>query len=318
MKKVVLTVEDRGIDYRPVIDYLAENHLMAEWRPLMEQTSEELFHTVKDADAVIAGVEKWDAGIMSKLSPKLKVIARYGIGYDSVDVKAARSLGIAVTNTPEVLSEAVAELTLGLYIDLNRAISKQDAKLHQGIWGQPCMGHNIEGKTVGLIGFGAIGQRFAEILKPFHCRLLAYDPFFDENAGKRIGTEKVNLDQLLKESDCISLHVPATSETKGMVNERFLAKMKNSAFLINTSRGALVEEPALRNALLTGTIAGAALDVYINEPLCPQNTLKDIPNLIMTPHIGSATQESFLKAGLLAAENVRDVLNGKTPQYCVN
>lgn len=124
MKKVVMTVEDRGIDYSPIIDYLAENQLMAEWRPLKEQTSAELLQIVQDADAVIAGVERWDAGTMNKVSPRLKVIARYGIGYDSVDVKAARRLGITVTNTPVVLSEAVAELVLGLYIDLNRTISK--------------------------------------------------------------------------------------------------------------------------------------------------------------------------------------------------
>lgn len=318
MKKVVMTVEDRGIDYSPIIDYLAENQLMAEWRPLKEQTSAELLQIVQDADAVIAGVERWDAGTMNKVSPRLKVIARYGIGYDSVDVKAARRLGITVTNTPVVLSEAVAELVLGLYIDLNRTISKQDAKLHQGNWGHPNMGHNIAEKTVGLVGFGAIGQRFAELLAPFHCRILAYDPFFDINAGKRIGVEQVSMEILLKESDCISLHLPVTAETKGLVNDRFLDKMKKSAFLINTSRGALVEEEALVNALASGVIAGAALDVYANEPLPSENMLKGLPNLIMTPHIGSATEESFLKAGLLAAENVRDVLGGKKPKYSVS
>ena len=312
-----MTVEDRGIDYSPILNYFTQKGIAAQWSPLKEHTQEELFRVVEGADAVIAGVERWDFETMYQVSSHLKIIARYGIGYETVDIKAAKQLGIVVTNTPVVLSEAVAELALALYFDLSRFISKSNEQLHNGKWESPSIGHNIEGKTVGIIGFGAIGRRFAEILGSYHCRLLAFDPFFNEKEGKRLKVERVSMEDLILQSDCISLHLPTTPATIGLVDKEFLKQMKKTAFLINTSRGALVNEQDLVDALTNGIIAGAAIDVYREEPLPEKNIFRGTPNLIMTPHIASATEESFLKAGMLAAESVVDALEGRIPKHVV-
>lgn len=310
--KVILTVEDRGIDYGPVLEYLKSKGYDCNWQPLNGGGNDELIETAKGAHAVIAGMEHWNNSVMEVLAGDLKIIARYGIGYDRVDLEAAARLGIAVTNTPGVLSEGVAELTLALFLCLSRSIVGLNNRMHSGDWGA-VTGHDIYQKTVGLIGFGSISRRFAQLLQPFDCRLLATDPYLDHQAAAALGVQATGLEELLREADCVSLHLPCTPETENMVEYKFLQQMKPSAFLINTSRGGLVDENALAEALQSNRIVGAALDVFCSEPLPDNHPFLGLPNLIMTPHIGSASQESFLRAGFCAAESVHAVLSGGMP-----
>lgn len=316
--KVTLTVEDRGIDYTPILSFLHEQGHEAQWQPLARQTNDELLRVAGGSDAVIAGMESWNAAVLEQMKGKLKIIARYGIGYDTVDLAAARACGVVVTNTPGVLSQAVAELALAHYLCLSRGIAHYSRQLHEGSWGKPTMGHNIAGKTVGLLGFGDIGQRFAALLAPFGCEILAYDPNFHEKAGQRLKVRAAPIEKILPAADCISLHLPVTAQTEGMVNGALLAAMKPGALLINTSRGKIVDEKAVCAALRAGSLGGAALDVFQQEPLPQEHMFRGVPNLVLTPHIGSATVESFLDAGFCAAGEVCDCLGGKTPRYIVN
>ncbi|MCC8179512.1 MAG: phosphoglycerate dehydrogenase [Planctomycetes bacterium] len=317
MNKVVLTVEDRGLDYGPILRYLQDNGIQGKWRPLARHDDDELVAIAQGAAGVIAGMESWNRNVLQRLAPQLKIIARYGIGYDTVDVAAAASLGVVVTNTPGVLTEAVAELALGLYLCLSRTLPQLNATLHAGGWGNGGMGKNIADKTVGLVGFGHIGQRFAELLCPFGCTLLAYDPFFDARAGEWLGVIQTELDELLAQADCVSLHLPALPETENLVDAQFIGKMKPGAFLINTSRGKLVVEDDLADAIESGKIAAAGLDVFQTEPLPANHRFRKLDNILLSPHIGSATEESFIEAGMSAAKAVVDCLNGKQPQHVV-
>ncbi len=222
--------------------------------------SAELAHLLADVDGYIAGLDEIDAAALAGASG-LQVVARYGVGVNNVDLEAARGRGIVVTNTPAANARSVAELTIALLLLLARPIMPAAAQTRDGGW--PRMkGLSLEGKTIGLIGLGAIGRYVAELLSPFGCHVLTSDPVLTIDEARQFGCDLVPLDTLLAESDFVSLHAPATAQTTGMVNAGFLAQMKPGASLVNTSRGELVVEADLFQALQSGHLRGAALDAF--------------------------------------------------------
>ncbi len=278
-------------------------------------TSAQVAELLPGIDGYIAGLDGIDANAL-KAADKLKVIARYGVGIDSVDLATAKAKGIIVTNTPGANSVSVAELALGLMLALARQIPEAVEAVHQGKWPRYA-GLSLEGKTVGILGLGAIGKQLARRLSGFDCRLMAFDPFGSHEAARELHVELAELDDVLAASDFVSLHLPLLPETRCMVNDAFLAKMKKGSFLVNTSRGEVVDENALLNALQTGQLKGVGLDAFTMEPPDPKNPLLQLPQVIATPHLGAQTDGATSNMGWSAMRDCLAVLRGEEPVYRV-
>lgn len=281
-------------------------------RPL---TSDELVRLLPGMDGYIAGLDVIDQAAM-QAADCLRVIARYGVGVDNVDLQAARERGIVVTNTPGANSVSVAELTLGLMLSLARRIPEAVIATRAGSWPR-LNGTSLEGKTVGLLGLGSIGKQVARRLAGFDCSIIAYDPFADGTFAQQHKVTLLPMDELLARADFVSLHLPLLPETRRMVNRDFLRKMKPSAFLINTSRGELVDEADLVEALQTKTIQAAALDVFTKEPPGEENPLLYLPQVIVTPHSASHTDGATNAMGWISLRDCLAVLRGEHPKYPV-
>ena len=284
-------------------------------------SKEEIIEGVKDKDALICLLtDKIDSEVMDA-SPSLKIIANYAVGYDNIDVSEATKRGIFVTNTPGVLTETVADLAWALIMAIARRIVEGDKFMREGKfkgWAPMLLlGSDVHGKTLGIIGAGRIGQAVARRAKGFNMRILYYSRRRKEDFEKECDAEYVDLKTLLRESDFISLHTPLTPETYHMIGENELKMMKSSAYLINTGRGKCVDEKALVKALKEGWIRGAALDVFENEPEI-EPELKELDNVVLTPHIGSASYETRSRMAVMVAENVLAALKGKMPPNCIN
>jgi phosphoglycerate dehydrogenase-like enzyme len=271
---------------------------------------------ISNFDGYIAGLDEINRLVIEKAA-RLKVIARYGVGTDNVDLQAAKEHGILVTNTPGANSVAVAELTIGLMLALARSIPQAMQETKAGGWPR-FNGFSIEGKTVGLYGLGSIGRHVARRLVGFDCSILAYDLQPDTEFAKTHGVRLVGVDELISESDFLSLHCPLTSQTNGLVNEEFLKHVKPGSFLINTARGELVNETALLSALHSGKLRGAALDVYSKEPPGAENPLMKLPQFIATPHIASHCDGATNAMGRMALADCLAVLRGEAPAYPIS
>jgi phosphoglycerate dehydrogenase-like enzyme len=282
-------------------------------RPL---EARELRPLVGDVDGFIAGLDEIDASVI-RAAPRLKVIARYGTGVDRVDLQAATRRDIVVTNTPGANCAAVAELTVGLMLVLGRGICRAAAAVRQGQWPRAA-GVGLKGKTAGLVGFGRIGREVAARLRPFGCRVVVFDPAVGAADAARAGVERLELEELLRVSDLVSLHVPLEPATEGMVDERFLGRMRRGSFLVNTARGELVDEGALERALEQGRIQGAALDCLRREPPPAGHRLTAMPQVIVTPHMGAHTDEAMSAMGRAAVASCLAVLRGERPPHVVN
>lgn len=278
-------------------------------------------------DVIISAGEKFPAETFDYLSGSLKLVSRFGVGTDEMDHDEATKKGIAICNAAGSLSTAVAECVMGLMINLLRDFPARDYSVRNNDWSWFFEGKNsrqIEGKTIGLIGFGNISKALAKMLSGFDCRVLAYDISWDDKAAKALHVERADILTIQRESDVISLHIPATPSTSDMVNMDFLKSMKKDAILINTGRGKLVVEEDLAEALRIGVIAAAGLDVFRQEPPDPNNPLLHLPNVMLLPHSGAGTVECVTNAGMAAAKNAVDFLNGKTvatilnPDYIMN
>jgi D-3-phosphoglycerate dehydrogenase len=235
---------------------------------------------------------------------KLKIIGRAGTGLDNIDVKAAEAKGIKVINTPGANSISVAELTIGLMIACSRHIARGTIDLKNGKWTKKELeGHELFGRTVGIIGFGNIGREVAKRLLAFDMKILAYDPFVKETD---MNVKMVDLDTLYKESDYITIHVPLTPETKNLINKETISKMKDGVIIINAARGGIIDEEALYEALVSGKVYAAGLDVFEVEP--PTDDLRQkllaLPNVVATPHIGASTFEAQERVGMLLVERL--------------
>ncbi|MEM4246306.1 MAG: D-glycerate dehydrogenase [Candidatus Bathyarchaeia archaeon] len=281
-----------------------------------------LIRELSTADAVIAdGLTRFDKEVLDA-SPRLKIIARYGVGYDNVDVSAATSKGIYVTFTPGVLSDAVAELTIGLMICLARKIPAAIDYVRSGSWKDGLhpfpLGYDLCAKTLGIVGLGRIGEEVAMRANAFKMRLLYHDRVRKPDLEEAYGIVFVTLEEVLKRSDVVTLHLPLSPETERLIGMRELRMMKRTAYLINTSRGGVVDQQALTQAVKEGTIAGAALDVLETEPIPLNDPIRNLDNVIIVPHIGSATVETRNRMALTAAEDVIRVLKGEKPINILN
>jgi D-3-phosphoglycerate dehydrogenase len=269
-------------------------------RKLNEQ---EILDLLDDAVGIIAGTEKITEKIITS-NTNLKVISRYGIGLDNIDLKAANQKNVIVYNTPETPTVAVAEFTLTLILNLLKKINKADNNLRKNEW-KPETGNLLAGKTVGIIGLGRIGKKLSQFLTPFDVKILAYETSPDKEFVTKNRIELVQFDELISKSDIITLHVPLTSQTDKLIGKKQFESMKESAILINAARGGLVDEKALYDALKEKTIAGAAIDVFENEP--DTGELKGLDNVILTPHIGAYTIETRKQ---MEIETVENLING--------
>ena len=277
--------------------------------------SADLANLLPGMDGFIAGLDGIDRAALES-ADQLKVIARYGVGVDNVDLDAARERGILVTNTPGANAVSVAELTIGLILSLARHIPEAAGAARKGEWPR-LSGLTLEGKTVGLLGLGATGKQVALRLSGFGCRVLAYDPLVDADSAIRYAVTFLPLEQVLRQADFVSLHMPLLDETRGLVNAGFIEKMKPGAFLINTARGELVDEPALVQAIQKKRLRGAALDVFSQEPPSLDNPLLSLPEVLVTPHCGSHTDGATDAMGWMALRDCLAVLRGEPPEHPV-
>jgi len=281
----------------------------------------ELRAALREADALLCTVtDSLTADVFAMESCRARIVANFGVGYNHIDMEAARCLALVVTNTPDVLTDDTADLAIALMLAVARRMGEGERQLRAGNWTgwRPThlMGTRVTGKTLGIVGFGRIGQAVAHRARSgFGMSVLfaSRGPVADEVvAGAAAGAEQRPLDALLAEADFVSLHVPATPETYHLIDARRLRMMRRNAFLINTARGDVVDEVALIDALKAGTIAGAGLDVYQQEPSVPE-ALMALTNVVLLPHLGSATMESRTAMGMRAVENLVAFFEGREP-----
>ena len=273
-----------------------------------------------DADGLLSQYCPLGAEALAALA-RCRVIARYGVGYDSVDVPAATGRGICVCNVPDYCVNEVSDHALALLLAWARHVAALDRAVRGGAWDYRAVGPvvRLRGRTLGLVGFGRIARALASKAAALGLRILAHDPLVSAEAIRGGGAEPADtLDDLLSAADFVSLHVPLGEGTRGLIGEAALRRMRAGAVLINTARGALVDEPALARALGEGWIAGAALDVLTAEPPLPGHPLVGLPNVILTPHVAWYSEESEAELRWKAAQNVADVLTGRRPTYLVN
>ena len=280
-------------------------------------TAEELLPLLPGMDAVFASMDRFSAPVLeSKAARELKLVSRWGVGYDAIDIPSATANGVVVAFTPGLLNDALADYAMALLFALARRVHEGHLSMRQGTW-TSAWGHDISGKTLGIIGCGRIGQTVARRVSGFDMRVLGFDVTPHPEAVAR-GVQFVSLDQLLAESDFISLHAALNPVTRGLIGEPELRKMKRSAYLINTARGAIVDEAALLRALQEGWIAGAGLDAFATEPLPAEHPLRSAPNLLLTPHQASFGYETGEKVSMAAAQAIVDLQAGRRPAWVVN
>jgi phosphoglycerate dehydrogenase-like enzyme len=272
---------------------------------------EELIPHLPRIDALIAGGERMTPELFA-MAPRLRAIARTGVGYDLIDLAAAAQHRVAVTITPGTNQESVAEQTLALLLALARRIPSNDRLIHAGGWDRSLV-TPIRGMTLGLIGMGRIGRAVALRARAFRMDLAAFDTIADAEFDREHGIRRMPLEELIACSDAVSLHVPLTETTRGMVNRDFLARMRPGSYLINTSRGGLVVEADLRDALVSGHLAGAGLDVLNQEPPEPGNPLIGLPNVVISPHIAGTDLQSMREMAEMAAATIVDLYHNRWP-----
>lgn len=322
---VTRTIPNRGLDLLKSKEY--ELHINPEDRVL---TKDELVAILKQGgyDAVLCLLtDKIDSEVLDIAGKQCKIFANYAVGFDNVDLKAAQERGVMITNTPGVLTNTVAEHAFALILSIAHRIAEADrftrAGKYTGWAPMMLLGHDVSGKTLGIVGLGRIGSRVAHHgALGFEMKVLYYDVKRNEEFEKEISAFggrvefRENPDDIFREADYVSIHVPLLPTTKHLVDARVLSLMKKTAYLVNTSRGPIVDEAALVEALRNNAIAGAALDVYENEPALALG-LADLENVILTPHIASATQETRQAMSELAAQNIIEALEGRVPPNVV-
>jgi len=291
------------------IEIMKKSGLQVDYKPEIEP--DELMRTVKDYDILVVRSRTKVTREVIDANAKMKIIARVGVGLDNIDVKHAESKGIQVINAEIAAMTAVAELVIGLMISLARNIPRADAAIKNGKWlKKELVGIELKGRYLGIVGVGKIGRRIGRIARGLSMNIIGYDIVpIDQQFAREVGLIVTDLNTLLSSSDFVTLHVPLTEDTKHMINEQRLSLMKKSAYLINTSRGAVIDEQALYKALKDGRIAGAALDVFEVEPPT-NNALMQLPNVVCTPHIGAQTYEAQELAANVIAERIIQILKG--------
>lgn len=312
MKSVLILKEDFDSCFPSAYRFLLENGCEVIIKESIGAlTPEDYDGCLKNADAILIGAEYCGEEFLSH-AEKLKILSRMGSGMDNVDLNYAQKRDIVVTNSKGCNANAVAEMTLALMLSVLRGIFPMSGFLRKGLWHRP-PGEEIRGKTVGLVGFGAISQRVAHLLQPFEARVITCDPYLNKIAAKALKVASVGFDDLIRTADIISVHIPALKENVGMFNRDVFAKMKQGVYFINCARGALVDETALYHALSSGKIAAAAADVFCAEPVLPDYPLLALDNFIATPHIAGKTTQSMLDDSMTVVTSIVNCLNGKEP-----
>lgn len=290
-------------------DILKKNGLQVTYEPQI--TPEDLAKKIGDYEVVIVRSRTTITKDLIEKAAKCKILARVGVGLDNIDTDAAKSKNIRVINAVEGAMNAVAELVIGLMLSMARDIPRADRELRDGKWiKKELMGTELAGKYLGIVGLGNIGKRLARLARALNMNVIGFDVVpIDPEFAKDVGLMKADLDTLLQSSDYVSLHVPLLDSTRNLINAERMSKMKKTARIINTSRGGTVDEEALYNALQSGNLGGAALDVFETEP-ATGNKLIRLPNFIATPHIGAQTKEAQSLAANVIAEKVIQILRG--------
>jgi D-3-phosphoglycerate dehydrogenase len=282
-------------------------------------TEDEVIEVSKNADGILNTYAPISRRVIETLK-KCKAIARYGIGFDTIDLDAATEKGIAVMNVPTYCVDEVADHTLALILAASRRVTLFDRAIREGSWdwrdGRPI--HRLRDRTLGLIAVGRIGRALVERIRPIGMRIMAFDPYVPDERMREMGIEPVTFDRLLEEADIISVHTPLTKETRHMLGYEQFKKMKNTAILVNTSRGPVVNIPDLVRALEEGRIGIAALDVLEREPPPKDDPILKLDNVILTPHTAFYSEGSLKEAKITASEEVARVLTGRRPVNCVN
>lgn len=315
--RIAVAAPHLGCVYSDLFEQMLLRNYSVDFVDVIDDTPQGIVRAVKGYDAVIAGSHRYNRRTFEMLSPYLRIIAKFGSGYDSIDLDAATDLGIAVTNAPDTNSLAVAEHALSLMLCLTRRICTYDREVRLGVWKQT-VASELYGKTVGIVGFGNIGRRLAQLLTGFSCRILVFDKVTQPEMIQSMGVEYCDLDTLARQSDFISLHLPLIPETEGMLGMDLFLKMKSSAFLINTSRGQVVREKELIEALRNGILAGAGLDVYTASPLESGNELCTLDSVILTPHTAAHTDHALREMMQCCLSNIVDFFKGTLPPNLLN
>jgi D-3-phosphoglycerate dehydrogenase len=298
---------------------------------VFRDANHELTYDEMDHDTLLKEIPKYDALMVrsrTKVTTEiveagakgnLKVIGRAGIGVDNIDIETAGKLGIKVVNSPTGSTKSVAELAIAHMLSLVRYVPKADTTMKKGEWiKKQLKGSELYGKTLGLIGSGYIAQHVSKIANCIGMKVIVYSPHCtDEKAGK-MGATKKDFQDLLKQSDFVSLHIPHTKDSHYLLNEKTFGLMKTGAYLINVARGGVVDENALYKTLKDGKLAGAAVDVFEQEPPSKDNKLMSLDNVILSPHLGASTKEAQIQAGTVCADQMIKVLNGEEPDFWVN
>jgi D-3-phosphoglycerate dehydrogenase len=286
--------------------------------PFMRDEAE-MIARMRDADAVVSSFSPITRGLMSALEG-LQVVVRTGVGYDVIDVPAATELGVIVVNIPDLWVREVANHALGLLLAWNRKIIALDREVHAGVWtaGVPGGAGSLHGETVGIVGLGNIGSAFARRVAALETTVIACDPYVDDARFAALGVERVTLEALAERADYVSVHTLLNAETRHLIGEAFFARTRPTAFLINTSRGPVVDEAALLRALRAGRLAGAALDVWEREPVPRDHPLLALPNVIATPHAAYFSTAAVAAVPRRCGEEIARVLTGQRPRNVVN
>jgi len=314
--KVLSTSPTFGYYTREPVDYLVAHGGTVDLLPQGKRPSEEeLIKALTGYDAAIVGVEKMTANVL-RAAKQLRVIAKHGAGVDNIDVRAASERGIVVTRAPGTNSEAVADLTFGLFLSLARRIPFADRSVREGEWPR-LVGFELFRKVLGIVGLGEIGKRVAKRARGFEMKVIAYDLVEDRTFAEEWGVTYLPLEELLEKSDFVSIHVPSLPSTRNMIGEKELRQMKKEAFLVNISRGDIVDEEALYRVLKEKGIQGAALDVFSTEPPV-KSPLLHLDNVVLTPHMGAYTYEALRETGMICAKGIVDFFEGRQPAQVVN
>ena len=318
--KVAITVGDFGQSYDEGIKVLEDNGFKVDWVKTVADSNDEnlLIKELKGYNALISGGEHITEKVLNELKDDLKIIARHGIGYDKIEIDKSAQMGIPVANAPGSNTDAVAEQAMALTISLMRSVIVYDERTRKGDWINRTMTDSLYGKTIGLLGFGTIARQYARLLKPFTDKIYTYDPYPNYDLAKELGVTFVRQDQLLAMSDIVSVHVPLMESTEGMVNKDFISNMKKGAYIINTARGKIINESDLVDALESGYLAGAGLDVFEYQPLDEESKLTKMDNVVLSPHVASFCHQAFTNMMMMSVENILDYFSGKEPRYIVN
>lgn len=320
MKKTILIADHDFESIDPQRELIVRRAPNVELIVNMEQWDEDrLIEKARNVDAILVGYSRITPSVIGALN-RCVVIGRYGTGTDNVDLEAATAAGIVVTNVPDYCVDEVAEHTLALLLALQRKVCICDRAVKAGEWdldvARPM--RRVRGQTLGIVGMGAIGRAVATRAWGFGLRLLAYDPYVEQADNQYPPVEFVDLDGLLRKSDIVTLHAPLNENTREMINDDTLSRMKPAAWLINVARGGLVDTPALERALVNGRLSGAALDVFPEEPPRSDLTILQMENVIVTPHVGFLSKESEREIELRPVQDVIAALHGEVPASVVN